>query len=138
MDEERWVFVFRHGVSPCLSDDALQALGEALFNDDPRLVQGMTVCPPPLTVFEQFPPEGGCALGYAGWQGDGLNTVQEVAEFVGEVCSTCDATIGEVGGCRWLLRWFDETPRDEMRTALLGEVRLEQMRRRERAAMAVN
>jgi hypothetical protein len=30
--------------------------------------------------------------------------------------------LGEPAACRWLLNWFDEAPRDEMRRLLLAEV----------------
>ena len=30
--------------------------------------------------------------------------------------------LGEPAGCRWLLNWVDDTPREEMRGKLLGEV----------------
>lgn len=96
----------------------------ALESDDQRLVQGVTTSPPPLQSVQDWPVEAACAVGYCGWAGDGLETVGEVEEFFARVCHECDRLLGEPAGCRHLLNWFDEAPRDEMRQHLAGEVRL--------------
>ena len=92
------------------------------MNDDPRLLQGATSSPPPLACVQDWPIEGACALGYCGWQGDGLETVSQVEEFFAQVCFEVDKTLGEPAACRWFLNWFDDTPRDEMRRELLIEL----------------
>jgi hypothetical protein len=69
-----------------------------------------------------WPIEAACAIGYAGWHGDGLETVAEVEEFFTRTCFESDQRLGKPGGCRWFLSWYDETPRDEMRRLLLAEV----------------
>ncbi|HKB37327.1 MAG TPA: hypothetical protein VKD72_12820 [Gemmataceae bacterium] len=119
---ESWRKVWREGVAPLLSTEGLQALARALASDDPRLLQGATTSPPPLQCVQDWPVEAACGLGYCGWQGDGLETVAEVEEFFARVCFEVDLALGEPAGCRWFLNWFDETPRDEMRTQLLAEV----------------
>ena len=126
---ESWRKVWRDGVAPLMSDDGLIALRKALIDDDPKLIQGGTTNPPPLQCVQDWPCEAACALGYAGWQGDGLNTVGEVEEYFARMCHEIDQRIGEPAGCRWL-NWFDETPRDEMRRLFLEEITLELGNRR--------
>jgi hypothetical protein len=119
---ESWQKVWREGVSPLLSNAALAALHKALTNDDPRLLQGATTTPPPLQCVQDWPVEAACALGFCGWQGEGLESVAEVEEFFARMCFEIDQRLGEPAACRWFLNWFDETPRDEMRTLLAAEV----------------
>ncbi len=119
---ESWRKVWRDGVAPLLSNTALEALRRGLVSDDARLIQGATTTPPTLQCVQDWPVEAACALGYCGWQGDGLETVAEVEEFFACMCFEIDQRLGEPAGCRWFLNWFDETPRDEMRRLLLAEV----------------
>src|SRR3954470_22433373 len=119
---ESWRKVWREGVVPLLSNEALEALRRGLLSDDTRLVRGATTTPAPLPSVEDWPVEAACALGYCGWQGEGLETVGEVEEFFARLCFEIDQRLGEPAGCRWFLNWFDETPRDEMRRELLNEV----------------
>lgn len=121
---ESWRKVWREAVAPLLSNDALEALRRGLMSDDARLVQGATTTPPPLPSVQDWPVEAACALGYCGWQGEGLETVAEVEEFFARLCFEIDNRLGEPGGCRWFLNWFDETPREEMRQLLGAEVDL--------------
>ena len=107
-----------------LSTTGLQALKRALESDDPRLSQGSTTVPAPLMCVQDWPVEGACALGYCGWQGEGLETVGEVEEFFARMCFEADQRLGEPAGCRWFLNWFDDTPRESMRAELLDEVEL--------------
>jgi hypothetical protein len=71
---------------------------------------------------QEWPVEAACALGYCGWQTEGLATVGQVEEYFARLCSRCDEGLGEPAACRWFLNWYDETPRDEMRGLLLAEV----------------
>jgi hypothetical protein len=119
---ESWRKVWREGLAPLLSTAGLQALRRGLADDDVRLLQGATTTPPPLQCVQDWPVEAACALGYCGWQGEGLETVAEVEEFFARMCFEIDLRLGEPAGCRWFLNWFDETPRAEMRRELLGEV----------------
>jgi hypothetical protein len=119
---EAWRKVWREGVAPHLTTVGLEALKLALTSDDPRLLQGATTTPPPLQCVQDWAVEAACVIGYCGWQGDGLETVADVEEFFARVCFEADQALGEPAACRWFLNWFDETPRDEMRRQLLGEV----------------
>src|SRR5438874_13685269 len=119
---ESWQNVWRKGVAPLLSTESLEVLRQALVSDDARLLQGATTTPPPLQCVQDWPVEAACALGYCGWQGDGLETVAEVEEFFARMCFEIDQRLGEPAACRWFLNWFDETPRDDMRRLLLAEV----------------
>jgi hypothetical protein len=105
-----------------LSRNALEALRDALRDDDPRLIQGATTTPPPLQCVQDWPVEAACVIGYAGWQGEGLETVAEVEEFFARTSYQIDLACGEPAGCRFFLNWHDETPREEMRRELLPEV----------------
>ena len=119
---ESWRNVWRQGLATLLSTESLEALREALASDDPRLLQGATTTPPPLQCVQDWPVEAACALGYCGWQGDGLETVAEVEEFFARMCFEIDQRLGEPAACRWFLNWFDDTPREQMRRELLVEV----------------
>ena len=119
---ESWRKTWRDGIEPLVTTEGLQALRRALTVDDPRLLQGATSSPPPLACVQDWPIEGACALGYCGWQGDGLETVGEVEEFFARMCFQIDQRMGEKAACRWFLNWFDDTPREEMRRELLVEV----------------
>lgn len=119
-----WRKAWREGVVPNVSTAALQALARGLEENDPRLVQGATTSPPPLQCVREWPVEAACGLGYMGWQGENLETVAEVEEYFTRMCFEIDQKLGEPAACRWFLNWFDETPRQEMRDALLCEVRL--------------
>lgn len=119
---ESWTNVWRKGLAPLLSTPSLEALRLALVQDDARLIQGATTTPPPLQCVQDWPVEAACALGYCGWQGDGLETVAEVEEFFARMCFEIDQQLGEPAACRWFLNWFDDTPREQMRRELLVEV----------------
>lgn len=115
-----WIQAWRAFV-PSLPARGLEALAQALRNDDSRLLQGATTEPPPLECVRAWPVEGACAVTYTGWQ-DGLQTVEEAEEFFGRACMECDERLHVPAGCRFFLNWFDETDRDEMRRLLLPEV----------------
>jgi hypothetical protein len=119
---ESWRTVWREGFAPVLTLKGLEALRDALTHDDPRLVQGSTTTPPPLMCVQDWPVEAACALGYCGWQGEMLESVGDVEEYFARCCFEADQRLGEAAACRWFLNWFDDTPRDEMRKELLGEV----------------
>ena len=71
---------------------------------------------------QDWPVEAACALGFCGWQGDHLDSVADVEEYFARMCFETDQRLGEPAAIRWFLNWFDETPREEMRRQLLGEV----------------
>ena len=117
-----WINVWRNGLVPLLSTAGLEALRHAMACDDARLIQQATCSPPPSEVFQEEAVEGACALGFCGWQGDGLDTVGEVESFYVRTCQAADEALGEPAACRHFLNWFDETPRQEMRRQLLREI----------------
>jgi hypothetical protein len=131
---ESWRKVWRDGLAPLIATDGLEALRTALVNDDARLLQGATTTPPPLQCVQDWPVEAACALGFCGWQGEGLERVGQVEEYFARLCFAVDRRFGEPAACRWFLNWFDETPRDEMRAVLLAEVNRTLARRRTSSA----
>jgi hypothetical protein len=70
------------------------------------------------------PCSGACLVGYAGWQGEGLRTANEVEDYFVAACRRADEALGGPAGSHWLIDFFDETARDEMRRLLLPEVKL--------------
>jgi len=133
---EAWRKVWREGLVPQLSTRALEALRRALTSDDPRLLQGATTSPPPLQCVQDWAVEAACALGYCGWQGEGLRTVAEVESYFAKLCFAADQKLGESAMVRWFLNWFDDTPRAEMRRQLLLEVDNELDRRQSAKPLA--
>lgn len=119
---ESWRVVWRGGFAKVLPTAGLEALAKALRDDDTRLIQGSTTAPPSFMCVRDWPVEAACLLGFCGWQGAGLETVGEVEEFFSRACFDADQLLGEPTACRWLLNWYDDTPRDRMRADLLGEV----------------
>lgn len=120
---ESWRKVWRV-VAPQLSTQGLLALRNALQTDDSRLLQGATTSPPPLQCTQDWPCEAACLIAYPSWQGDSLEYVADVEERFAQICYDTDQALGEPAGCRWLMNWFDETPRQEMIAQLLPEVEL--------------
>jgi hypothetical protein len=121
---ESWRIVWRDGFAKVMSDKALSSLAEGLRTDDPRLQQGQTTTPPPLSCVQDWPCEAADALGYSGWIGNELKNVGEVEDYFARCCFDADNLLGEPAACRWFLNWFDYTPRDVMRRELLAEVDL--------------
>ena len=119
---ESWRIVWRDGFSPQFQAKHLQALAEALREDDYNLLQGATTKPPPLMCVQDWPVEGADCLGYMGWKGEELTTVGEIEEWFAKCCFQADRNLGESAACRWFLNWFDDTSRDVMRKELLEEV----------------
>ena len=121
---EPWRYVWRRGIVPQLTLPELVALREALQKDDPSLLQAATTSPPPLQSVQEWPCEAACPLGYAGWRGEGLETVRDVEEHFARLCFDCDQALGEPAGVRGFLDWWDGTPRPEAVRELLTEVEL--------------
>lgn len=119
---EVWRKVWREGVAPSVSTKGLEALLRGLGEDDPKLVQGATTTPPPMQCVLDWPCEAACLVGYPGWQGDGLGTVGEVEEYFARVCFEADQRLGEPAAVRYLLNWFDDCSRNEMRRLLAREI----------------
>jgi hypothetical protein len=107
---EKWQRSWRDAVAPKLSAAGLLALQKALVEDDPALIQEETVG---WQDKNGEVPVSACAIGYAGWKGDGLKTSEDIVNFF--------STFGK--GCHDFLEWFDDALREEMRLALLPEVK---------------
>ncbi len=118
----KWKLTFRLGFAPAMTDAALIALADGLRTDDKRLVQGATTVPPPLMCVRAWPCEAACAIGFAGWIGEGLKTVVEVEEFFAAACFSCDERLGEIAACRTWLNFWDDTPRAKAFPMLLEEI----------------
>lgn len=116
--------VWRNGFVPVLSDVELLALAEGLQANDPRIIQSATTEPSPLFALLDWPCEGACALGYAGWRGNGLALVDEVNQFFSAKCFEADRKLGEPAACRYFLDWYDSATRDVMRSELLQEINI--------------
>src|SRR5262245_10259495 len=99
--------VWRDGIATLLSTAALTALAEALCSNDPHLIQGATTNPPPLPVVEHWPCEGACPVGYAGWIGEGLETIGEVETFFARMVHEVDKRLGAPGACRPFFSFWD-------------------------------
>ena len=121
---QSWKKVWREGIIPQLSVDQLQVLKQALEVDDPNLLQGATTQPPPLQCVQDWPCEAACLLGYIGWKGGNLQTVGKVEEFFAKICFECDQLLGEPAACRYLLNYYDDTPRNTMIKEFLVELNL--------------
>ncbi len=141
---ESWRITWRDGFATVLPTRGLQALRDALKNDDPRLSQGSTTTPPPLLSVADWPCEAACFIGFCGAMENGgfactaeeeraskgarpytnkdAATIGEVEQFFAKACFDCDQRMGKPAACRWWLNWWDDTPRDEAIRELLSEV----------------
>lgn len=142
---EAWKKVWREGCAPILDDSQLAALRAGLATNDEHMLQGATTIPPPLSSVTDWPVEQACLLGYCfaacngGFAVDYATkttnpeavTVGETEEFFVRMCYEIDTRLGEPAGCRFLLNWWDESPRAEVFSQLLAEVDLELERRGE-------
>jgi hypothetical protein len=121
---EKWRHVWREGLAPHLSRAGLLALQSALFNDDPRLLQGTVSSPPPLDALRECAVNGACVISWCGWQGEGLRSVGQIEEYFHRICDAAAATLQEPAACRYFLTWYDDAPRAQMRREMLAEVML--------------
>ena len=121
---QKWRRVWREGLAPHLSRAGLLALQSALFNDDPRLLQGTVSSPPPLDALRELAVNGACAISWCGWRGEGLRSVGQIEEYFHRICDAAAAALQEPAACRYFLTWYDAAPRAEMRREMLAEVKL--------------
>jgi hypothetical protein len=126
---EPWRRIWREGIAPLLSDKSLEALRQALENDDPRLIQGKTMVPPYWKSRQNAPVEAAGALAYCGWQGEGLETIGAVESFFLQLCIDIGLRLDEPMVSKCFIDWYDETPREQMRKQLLDEVHRELLQR---------
>ncbi len=116
---EAWKKVFHDGLVPHLDMYDLGWLKQLLQENSVKLIQGTTVLPSGAWGKEKA--ERSCLLGCIGML-RGIQTVDEIEEFFASMCFSIDDTMGEPAACRWLLNFYDDTPRREMIDALLPEV----------------
>jgi hypothetical protein len=95
----------------------LQALELALEHDDEALMQTGTCYPPPTERWHGEPIEQADAIVLAGWRGLGLQTVGQAAQWFDDLRLAAGRELTA------FLAWYDKIPRDEMRRALLPEVK---------------
>jgi hypothetical protein len=121
-----WQRAWRDGIVPQLSTAGLEALQKALECDDPALIQGQSLLPPPLQSHESDPVIAACAIGLAAWKADCQEgaPVGEVDIRFAEICSNASQRLGEPGAVHFFLAQYDSWTREEMRRNLLSEVRL--------------
>lgn len=119
---EAWRQTWRKGFAPLLTTAQLEALRHGLQRDDGKLIQGATTMPPPMQCVLDWPCDGACAITYAAWKADDVETVGELEVFFAQICFDADQRIEEPAACRYFLNWFDDTPRDEMRRLLIPEI----------------
>jgi hypothetical protein len=103
-----------------------------------EVATGATTIPAPDRPVWLNPVEAACVLGFCGWKGENLETVESVEEYFGALCLRADQVLGAHSACRYFLNWYDDTPRERMRRELLAEVVREQTRRAERAAAGLD
>jgi hypothetical protein len=119
---ESWRKVWRVGFAPELSTAELEHLAQALRTDDKRLIQHATTCPPPMSCVLDWPCDGACASVIGGWLAGDYETVGDAEERFAKLAFNADQRLKEPAACRFFLNWYDDAPRDEMRTLLLPEV----------------
>jgi hypothetical protein len=129
---EAWRTVWRRGFAPGLMTEGLESLRQALVDDDIRLIQSATTQPPANERLLGCQADAACAVTFCGWQGEQLSTVGQLDVFFNRICFEADCRLGDSAASRWFLNWYDHTPRDEMRQALLPEVERELLARQRR------
>ena len=126
-----WQWAWRTGVAPQLSLLSLEALQIGLERDNPALLQGATVSPPPLQCLADRMVEAACPIAYCGWRASGLATVAQLEAYFARVCYEAGVALGQPDAVRSFINWWDESPREEARRALLAEVGREIDRRQQ-------
>jgi hypothetical protein len=119
-----WQWAWREGVAPQLSTAGLEALQKALESDDPALIQGQNLLPPPLQGRESDQVIAACAIGFAAWKGDcpACAPLGEIGCRFAKVCYEADQRLREPGAVHYFLIQYDSWTREEMRRNLLLEV----------------
>ena len=123
---ESWREVFRKAFVKVAPKEGLQSLYQALQDDDQRLIQGQSTEPAPLMSLQGHPVEGACMIGYCAWRGGegDVKTVGETEEAFADLVWKCDQIMGGHAESRWLLQYWDDTPREDARRELIKELEL--------------
>jgi hypothetical protein len=105
----------------------LQALRRGLECNDERIVQAVTLAPPPLQIFAEWPVVAADAIAFGIWQATyrGDACVRDVENDWAETLWRADNRLGEAGGVRHFLNYYDGEPRERMFAALAVEVKRE-------------
>lgn len=131
------IHVWRTGFAPQYSELALECLRAGLMADDPNLIQSATTVPPPLQCVQDWPVEACDIVSYGPWKASETDgTVGDAEKQFAECCYQADLILGEPAACRFLLNWWDDTPRAEAIAVMLAEVERE-LSRRDPDAVAV-
>lgn len=118
------------------STETLWALAEALMADAEEIIQTTTTWPFfASTTDVNHPVEACCPVAWCCRRERGLSTLIEVETAFGEACFTADQTIGEVGGTRWFVNFWDDAPRAVAFRLLLAEVQAELAQRAVKASV---
>lgn len=126
---EPWRRAWRDGFQSQFSDRQLRLLLKALKLDDPELVQGETISPPPLQCVEDWPVERACIVAYVGWKGDDCELVWQAEDFFGRAVSQAEQQLGGPLSANQFLNWFDDSPRCVVWQLLIEEIERELARR---------
>jgi hypothetical protein len=115
-----WQEVFRTHVAPKLTPEYLRILRNALWSNDPRLIQGHTA-EPLLHILERdlahkVAATCACAIGF--------RRLCEGPASVAEVENSFNLFMADAGRPEVVpfLRWYDQTPREEVFPALAAEI----------------
>jgi hypothetical protein len=121
---ETWQRVFRQGILPHVSTKGLEGLQRALERDDARVLMGASTNPPALSFNEHESVEGCCPVGWLLLEGKAPYSlsVGMLDEAFAQLCWKCEQACGFPAAIGYFLRWWDEGPRETVRTALLAEV----------------
>lgn len=128
MGRLRFSYVWRNGFFPAMSTASLAALRRGIERADAALAHGQTTEPPDFVCYEDCLPLAACAVCYAGWKGDGLQTVGELSQYFFAVCAHANARLGGDGECAPGLNYWD-FDNQEARRALLPLLEQEIARR---------
>ena len=132
-----WQRAWRDGIVPQLSTVGLRNLKAALERNDPQMVTGASVVPPPLQGVLGCPVQACCPLCWGLL--DGLEpcqiTVGQMEERFALACGRADALLGEPAGIRHFLNRIDEWTRQDLIWHLLPEVHRALAQRHNRIAV---
>jgi hypothetical protein len=119
-----WQRVFRQGLLPQFTKKSMEAFYAALLRDDPRIITGATMAPPPLSCMEGEAVERCCPLCWLLLDGRKPYEVSvgPLDERFAKACFECDQLMGEPASARAFLNAVDEWDRETMRKNLMAEI----------------
>jgi len=136
-DLASWQRAWRDGIVPQLTIVGLWHMKAALERNDPRMVAGASIVPPPLQSVLDFPVQACCPLCWALL--DGLEPHQASVGLLEErfalACRRADELLGEPAAIRHFLNQIDEWTRQDRIWNLLPEVHRALAQRHNRIAV---